>query len=228
METLRMRCICLFAVTVMMIWGTAASKWCCMPAQWQGIEMMDIGTSTNCTPSLTKVSLQYITINAFDYGSVVITCVCYEWMHSGLEDFLMYIFCIYVMYSDDELAKINFRSIYINLYLGTDEDSKGLFHRAVERDHTWRIDCGCTLDFGGGGGGGVRLLHYTTGKHISGRWWVTTTLPTWMYFFRIHVHTRYINKIIFPSPCKWLCLRFLHLISALSFISCSTPLSPPW
>lgn len=57
METLRMRCICLFAVTVMMIWGTAASKWCCMPAQWQGIEMMDIGTDTNCTPSITKMAM---------------------------------------------------------------------------------------------------------------------------------------------------------------------------
>jgi len=75
METLRMRCMCLFAVTVMMIWGTDG---CCMPAQWQWIEIVDIGADTNCTPSVTKVSLQYITINFFVYGCVVVTCVCYE------------------------------------------------------------------------------------------------------------------------------------------------------
>jgi hypothetical protein len=33
-----------------------------MPAQWQGKEMVDIGANTNCTPSDTKVSLQYIKI----------------------------------------------------------------------------------------------------------------------------------------------------------------------
>ena len=59
METLRTRWLCLVAVTVMMIWRTDG---CCMPAQWQGKEMVDIGANTNCTPSDTKVSLQYIKI----------------------------------------------------------------------------------------------------------------------------------------------------------------------
>lgn len=73
-----MRCLCLFAVTVMLIWGTDGR--CCMPAQWQGREMVDIGADTNCTPSLTKVRLQYSISQLlfFVYGSVVVSCLCYE------------------------------------------------------------------------------------------------------------------------------------------------------